>query len=511
MRLSALLSKINIEEIVQPAFQEGRTGPADPFITSLAYDSREVTEGSLFFALKGLHVDGHRFIGQAIGKGAAAVVCMEIPEIIDPRISYVRVADSRTVMSPIAADYYGHPSLEMVVIGVTGTDGKSTTSYFIQQLLRKSGKKTGLLTTVQFDLGSSSSKNYLRQSTPEATEIHRLLWQMRNNGCTHAVVEATSHGLSPRNNRLGDVRFDTGVLTNISHEHLDFHKTLEQYIDDKANLFRALPAEGGCAVVNLDEPRRNAFEQAAECPVFTYSLTDGSADLYAADIRPLTGEKSGGQEFTLVHAGERSELTLPLTGRFNVENCLAALLAVSSRPGEDLATYLPFVGDLEAIRGRMVPVQQGQPFQVIVDYAHTPGSFRKLFPSLRSQVEGKLIAVFGSAGERDIDKRSIQGKIASEFCDIIILADEDPRGEEPLQILEDIAEGCRGMERGKNLLLIEDRPAAIRTAFSMAGKDDLVILLGKGHEGSIIYADGPVPWDEEQEAIKALRESGYQI
>ncbi|MDY7027964.1 MAG: cyanophycin synthetase, partial [Spirochaetota bacterium] len=194
-----------------------------------------------------------------------------------------------------------------------------------------------------------------------------------------------------------------------------------------------------------------------------------------------------------------------------VENCLAALLAVSSLPGEELTTYLPFVAELEAIRGRMVPVRQGQPFQVIVDYAHTPGSFQKLFPSLRSQVRGKLIAVFGSAGERDVEKRSIQGKIASEYCDIIILADEDPRGEDPLRILEDIAEGCEGMQRGKNLLLIEDRPAAIRRAFSLAGENDLVILLGKGHEGSIIYADGPVLWDEEQEAIKALRESGYQV
>ncbi|MGC9311255.1 MAG: Mur ligase family protein, partial [Sediminispirochaetaceae bacterium] len=368
--------------------------------------------------------------------------------------------------------------------------------------------------------GNSSSKNYLRQSTPEAPEIHRLLRQMRDNGCTHAVVEATSHGLSPINNRLGDLHFDAGVLTNISHEHLDFHRTLEQYIDDKANLFRALPAEGGRAIINLDEPRRNAFEQAAACPVFTYSLTDGgvdlcgadlcTADLCAADVRPLTGDKNGGQEFILVHSGEQTRLELPLTGRFNVENCLAALLAVSSLPGEELTTYLPFVAELEAIRGRMVPVRQGQPFQVIVDYAHTPGSFQKLFPSLRSQVRGKLIAVFGSAGERDVDKRSIQGAIASKYCDIIILADEDPRGEEPLRILENIAVGCEGMQRGGNLLLIEDRPAAIRRAFSLAGENDMVILLGKGHEGSIIYADGPVPWDEEQEAIKALRESGYQ-
>ena len=329
---------------------------------------------------------------------------------------------------------------------------------------------------------------------------------MRDNGCTHAVVEATSHGLSPINNRLGDVHFDIGVLTNISHEHLEFHKTLEQYIDDKANLFRALPADRGRAIINLDEPRHGAFTEASSCLVRTYSLENKGADLMAADIREGAAE----QEILLRHAGGEDRVRLPLPGRFNVENCLAALLAVSSLPDEKLSTFLPFVERLRAIKGRMVPVRQGQPFEVIVDYAHTPGSYRKLFPSLRQQVKGKLIAVFGSAGERDLEKRPIQGKIASEYCDMVVLTDEDPRGEDPRRLLEDIAAGCSGLERDRDLLIIEDRPTAIRTAFSKAEKGDLVILLGKGHEGTIIYADGPIPWDEEQEAIAALNEAGYR-
>jgi len=473
----------------------------------MVYDSRDVERGSLFFALKGLHTDGHRYISQAEARGAAAVVCMEIPENTDPGICYIKVADSRRIMSPLAARFYNDPSSEMVIIGVTGTDGKSTTSFFIQQLLAGNGKKTGLLTTVQFDAGDSAVKNYLRQSTPEATEIHRLLRQMRQNGCTHAVVEATSHGLSPINNRVGDVRFDTGVLTNISHEHLEFHKTLDRYIDDKANLFRALPARGGMAVINMDEAHRLPFIRAAACPVRTYSMSDTSADMCAVDVK----EDTLGQEFTIIHSAGEDRVRIPLSGRFNIENCLAALLAVSSLPGESLSGYLPHIPALKAIRGRMVPVTQGQPFQVIVDYAHTPGSFQKLFPSLRPHVKGKLIAVFGSAGERDREKRSIQGKIASEYCDMIILSDEDPRGENPRRILEDIAEGCGNLKRDSKLLLIEDRPAAIRAAFTAAGPGDLVILLGKGHEGSIIYSDGPVPWDEEEEAIKALRALGYHV
>jgi UDP-N-acetylmuramoyl-L-alanyl-D-glutamate--2,6-diaminopimelate ligase len=510
-RLSALLVNINIIE---------QHGPADPLISSLAYDSREVEEGGLFFALRGLHSDGHRFITAAVERGAAAVVCMELPPEISPGTAYILVENSRTVMSPISAVFYKHPSSELTVIGVTGTDGKSTTCYYIQQLLQGRGKKTGLLTTVQFDVGEGPEKNYLRQSTPEPPDVHRLLREMRNRGCTHAVVEATSHGLSKLNNRLGDVRFDVGVLTNISHEHLDFHKTLERYIDDKANLFRALPAQTGRAVVNLDDPHHDAFVRAAACPVLTYSVKTGTdtaacgtdiaaasggdsagADLVARDIR----ESPGRLDFTLLHPGGESALGLPQPGRFNVENCLAALLAVSSLPGEKLADFLPLTEKLRAIRGRMVPVKEGQDFEVLVDYAHTPGSFQKLFPALRERVRGRLIAVFGSAGERDRAKRPILGRIAAEHADLIVLTDEDPRGEIPRSILEEIAAGCGGFEEGKDLFLIEDRPSAIARAFSMAGKNDLVVLLGKGHEGSIIYSDGPRPWDEEEEARRILK------
>jgi len=503
-RLSALLAKINIIE---------QHGPFDPHITGLAYDSREVRRGSLFFALKGLHTDGHQYISSAVGNGAAAVLHSDpLPEYAQ-EVAYVRVENSRRLMSPIASSFYNDPSSEMTIIGVTGTDGKSTTSYFVQQLLALRGIRAGLLTTVQFDMGEGPQKNFLRQSTPEATEIHRLLRTMRTKGCTHAVVEATSHGLSPLNNRLGDVKFDVGVLTNISHEHLDFHKTLEQYIDDKANLFRALPSEKGYGVVNAAEEHRQAFIDAAAGPVYLYGIepeenpgATQTADLSAADIQ----DSPTGQSF-LVRGSELSQqITLPQPGRFNIENTLAALLAVGHLPGSSIQDFLPLVSQLRPIKGRMVPVDEGQEFQVIVDYAHTPGSFRKLFPPLRRQVgQGKLISVFGSAGERDVEKRSQLGEIASHYCDVIVLADEDPRGEVPREILEAIAAGCRTMQRDETLFLIEDRPTAIRRAFQIADADDLVVLLGKGHEGTIIYADGAVPWDEETAAREQLHALGY--
>ena len=507
-RLSALLAKINIIE---------HHGPEDPQITGLAYDSRDVERGSLFFALKGFHTDGHAYIRSAVEKGAAAVIHSNPLQIYEQDVAYIRVENSRVLMSPIACRFYDDPSSEMTIIGITGTDGKSTTSYFIQQLLKLNGIKAGLLTTVQFDMGNGPEKTFLRQSTPEAPEIHRLLRSMRENGCTHAVVEATSHGLSPINNRLGDIKFDVGVLTNISHEHLDFHKTLERYIDDKANLFRALPRDTGYAVINGNETHRQAFIDAANCKVYLYdiSATEGSrpigksnmqVDLSATDIK----ETSTGQSFYVEGTAIAQQVMLPQPGRFNIENTLAALLAVGHLSGHTIRDFLPLVAQLVPIKGRMVPVCEGQEFQVIVDYAHTPGSFRKLFPALRRQTgTGKLIAVFGSAGERDLEKRSQLGEIASTYCDTIVLADEDPRGEVPHAILEDIAAGCGDMQRDKNLFLIEDRPTAIRHAFQMAEEDDLVVLLGKGHEGTIIYADGPIPWDEESAAREQLHALGY--
>lgn len=503
-RLSALLAKINIIE---------QHGPSDPHITALAYDSREVRSGSLFFALKGLHTDGHEYISSAVSKGAAAVIHSDpLPEYAQ-EVAYLRVENSRLLMSPIASSFYDAPSSEMTIIGVTGTDGKSTTCYFIQQLLALSGIRAGLLTTVQFDMGQGPEKNFLRQSTPEAPEIHRLLRTMRDNGCTHAVVEATSHGLSPLNNRLGDIEFDVGVLTNISHEHLDFHKTLERYIDDKANLFRALPPGSGYGVVNADEAHRQAFIDAADCPVYLYQIEPeaGSGSMPAVDLAAADIEESpSGQSFHVRSTEFTQQVILPQPGRFNIENTLAALLAVGRLTGRSTQSFLPFVSQLKPVKGRMVPVDQGQEFQVIVDYAHTPGSFRKLFPALRRQVgQGKLISVFGSAGERDIEKRSQLGEIASRYSDIIVLTDEDPRGEVPRQVLEDIAVGCSTLKLDDSLFLIEDRPTAIRYAFGLAEAGDLVVLLGKGHEGTIIYADGPIPWDEETAAREQLRALGY--
>jgi UDP-N-acetylmuramoyl-L-alanyl-D-glutamate--2,6-diaminopimelate ligase len=350
---------------------------------------------------------------------------------------------------------------------------------------------------------------------------------MLDRGVEYAVLEASSHGLSPRTNRLGDVVFDTALMTNVTHEHLEFHGTWEQYRDDKANLFRALdrfdhtkalgrsgegekravPAFG---VGNADDPSIACFAAATRRRVFTFSARGAPADL---SILSLESERSGNR--CQVRSGETGEPFLirdRLPGAFNPGNVLGALLTVSGLLAIPVRDLAPLVPRLKPVRGRMTAVDRGQPFEVLVDYAHTPSSFETVFPPLRERLGrsgGRLISVFGSAGERDTQKRPLQGRIASRWSDLVILTDEDPRQESAQAILEEIAAGCPERSPGEDLFLIPDRPAAIRRAFSLARPGDLLLLLGKGHENSIIYADMVMPYDEIGEAETALAEMGY--
>ena len=507
--------------------------PLDPEITTLAYDSRKVQSGSLYFALPGLHADGHAFIDQAIARGALAVVHSDPLPAYDPRIAYIQVADSRFAMSPISDAFCGSPSRDLAVIGVTGTEGKSTTVFLVYQLLSLAGKKAGFVSTVQYRSGDEEIWNPEHQTTPEAPTIHALLAAMRDHGMEYAVIESSSHGLSPRTNRLGDVAFDVGIMTNVAHEHLEFHGTWERYREDKANLFRALDrgshekalrsvqasVEGGRAtaripsfgVMNADDASAAYFAQATARRTYTFSTAGADADL---SVKSVSADAAGNTYEVLVRAtGERIQLRDQLPGAFNAGNVLAALLTVSGLLGMGIAELAPLVAGLRPVRGRMSVVDLGQPFEVIVDYAHTPSSFEAVLPSIKKRLEargGRLLSLFGSGGERDREKRPRQGRIAADWTDIVILADEDPRGENPMELLEEIASGCPERTRGENLFLIPDRPSAIRKAFALAREGDAVLLLGKGHENSIIYSDRTDPYDEIAEAEKALKELGWR-
>jgi UDP-N-acetylmuramoyl-L-alanyl-D-glutamate--2,6-diaminopimelate ligase len=415
-------------------------------------------------------------------------------------------------MSPIAAAFYGFPARRLRIAGVTGTEGKSTTVSLIWQLLRLLGKKAGFFSTVQYSPGDEARWNPEHQTTPEAPEVQRLLWEMAEGGAEFAVVEASSHGLSERTNRLGDLDVDAAVFTNVTHEHLEFHGTWEQYRFDKANLFRSLDrraAAGGAplGVINADDPSAAYFAAATKQRTVSFSVQGREADLSLRSIE----SSAWGNWYQVFIAGERETVDIrdQLPGAFNAGTVLAALLAVSGLLAAPVRDLIPLAPRLKPVRGRMTAVKNDLGFEVLVDYAHTPSSFRAVFPPLRERMNktgGRIISLFGSAGERDTKKRSEQGRIAADYSDIMILTDEDPRGERPEAILEEIASGAPERKRGEDVFLIPDRPLAIRKALSCARPGDLVLLLGKGHENSIIYAEKTISFDEIREAEKALGE-----
>ncbi|MDR2543473.1 MAG: UDP-N-acetylmuramoyl-L-alanyl-D-glutamate--2,6-diaminopimelate ligase [Treponema sp.] len=511
----------------------------NPEITGLEYDSRNVKSGNLFFALPGLHTDGCLFINDAIKNGAAAVVYENDNVKQNQDITYIKVKNARYAMSPISASFYGFPSRRLLITGVTGTEGKSTTVYLIWQLLTLMGKKAGFISTVQHCMGGEVLWNSEHQTTPEASIVQRQLYEMADNGCEYVVLESSSHGLSPKTNRLGDVDFCSGVLTNIAHEHLEFHGTWEQYRDDKTNLFRIVnrytpPQEilnkhsffEPFVVLNSDDKSSEYITSQIQIKTLFYDPSGKSGNLLLESIESQTQ----GSNYTVFipELNEHLQIKDNLPGAYNSFNVMAAILTVSGLLNLPLRQIVPFVENLKPVKGRMTTINKGQPFEVVVDYAHTPSSFQTIFPPLYNRIRknsGRIISLFGSPGERDTKKRYEQGKIAASYSDIVILTDEDPRGENPMAILEEIVKGCEAgwsslasqnheekkndLIRGENLFLIPDRPLAIRKAFSLAQKGDIVLLLGKGHENSIIYADHVKPFDEIVEAEKALEEKNF--
>jgi UDP-N-acetylmuramoyl-L-alanyl-D-glutamate--2,6-diaminopimelate ligase len=541
------LSEFFTQKTAERAGFTERNTDSDPVITGLEYDSRKVKNGNLFFALSGLHTDGSLYIDDALARGAAAIIYEKETVKVNPKAVFIKVKNSRFAMSPVSAAFYDHPSRRMLVTGVTGTEGKSTTVYLIWQLLVLLGKKAGFFSTVQSCTGQDVQRNSEHQTTPEAPEVQRLLWEMAANGCEYAVVEASSHGLSKKTNRLGDVNFCSAVFTNVTHEHLEFHGTWEQYRDDKANLFRALdgftppvkfPAFKPFGVINADDKSCRFFAKSAKCKTFKFSAAGIEADIA---LEAVESSAWGNWYRAFIKAdNDHIDFRDKLPGAFNIGNVFASVLAVSGLLGLHVREAAPFVNRLKPVRGRMTTIDKGQPFEIVVDYAHTPSSFRAIFPPLRFRLKktgGRIISLFGSPGERDTQKRAEQGKIAATYSDIIVITDEDPRGEDPMAIIEEIASGCEAawsnppqnaphhpashsaeshpaenhsgedvFRRGENLFLIPNRPQAIRKAFSLANAGDLVLLLGKGHENSIIYADHVMPYDEITEAEIALDE-----
>lgn len=476
-------------------------------ITALAYDSRKVVEGGLFIAVPGVHTDGRRFLDDAARRGAVAALGETLQGQVSP-LPYIEVADVRIALANLSSAFYNYPAEQLCTIGVTGTDGKTTTSNLIATLLETAGRRTGLMTTANFKLGGQEWENNTRQSTLEPLEIQQMLRHFLDEGASHAVIEATSHGLELQ--KVRGCNFDIGVVTNITSEHLDFHKTLEAYRRAKARLFEMLDPQRDkgigsrpVAILNRDDSSYEILKPYCRVPILDYGI-DTPAAVRAVDVQLLANSTS----FRVILPEAECRIETPLVGRFNISNCLAAIATVYSQ-GVALTDIERGLATIKGVAGRMERIDEGQSFTVVVDYAHTPDSLAKALATLRPVTQGKLLLVFGSAGERDRQKRPLMGRVAAEKTDFFVITDEDPREEDREQILREIAAGAEaaGKREGNDFLCIADRRQAITAALAYAKAGDTVLLAGKGHEQSIIIGREKQPWDDRRVAREIIRKN----
>jgi UDP-N-acetylmuramoyl-L-alanyl-D-glutamate--2,6-diaminopimelate ligase len=475
-------------------------------IAAVTSDSREVTPGSLFVAVAGLREDGRRHAAAAAAAGAVAVIAERDLDAPFPEgVPVVLVDDSRLALSALAAAIHGHPSRSLTVAGVTGTDGKTTTSTLLWSAWRAAGLHAGLISTVDFRDGDTVIANTTRQTTMEAVETHRRLAALRDSGCTHVVVETSSHGLEMH--RVDHVEYRLAVYTRITSEHLDVHGDRAGYLAAKARLLELVGSRrDGVAVLDRDDDF--AYPRLAALPVatrLTYSSTGETADLIAESV--TAGPE--GVRFRARTPWGDADIALQLAGRFNAGNALAALAAACS-VGAPFDAAVAGIARLSRVDGRMERVDAGQPFSVVIDYAHTADSLEKVLTELRAATAGRLWVVFGSAGERDVEKRPAMGEVAGRLADVVVVTDEDPRGEDRLAICEQIAAGAEraGKRRGDTLHVIPDRAEAIAFALAGAAPGDTVLCAGKGHESSIESGGRSLPWNERTAVLDALARAG---
>lgn len=489
-------------------------GSPETAVAGVDHDSRRVEPGWLFVAIHGLHVDGHQFLPEAAERGSAAVLVQRGRDArlegVPAEVAIIEVQDSRSALSAAAAWFWDHPARSMTVVGVTGTDGKTTTAHLMTEVLGASGARVGRMGTVDV-LFPGHEGGFVggRMTTPEATEVQRVLRLMADAGTEIAILESTSHGLAL--NRLDHADYDVAVLTNVTGDHLDFHETFEAYRDAKARLFDAVAAKStdgpAAAVVNADDPSASfMLKRAGGANPLRYGLESTESDVAAraVTLRP------DGSSFRLVTPMGEVDAEVRLPAIFNVYNALAAAsagVALGMTPG-DLATGL---ARCRGVSGRMERIDAGQPFQVVVDYAHTGDAVRKVLEVLRVICSGRLILVVGAAGERDPGRRFGVGRAAADGADFAVFTSEDPRTEDPLEIVREIGRHAAdaGRRRGEDFVEVEDRREAIRTALEMASSDDIVVIAGKGHEQSMIYGFESRPWDDRQVAREELERLGY--
>ena len=455
MKLAELLEHIEILE---------STADPDLEIRGISYDSRKTKPGDLFVAIKGFEADGHRFIPKAMANGAAAVLCEDAPTDGTP---YVKIDDCRLGLAIASRDFYGNPASRMKLVGFTGTSGKTSSTYILKHVLEtKLGAKVGLIGTNGNMIGERLL--HTEHTTPESLELHRLFKQMTDEGCTHVVMEVSSHSLELR--RVAGVDFDVAVFTNLSQDHLDLHGTMEAYAAAKKKIFSHCKT----GWVNIDDERGAFMMEGEKCPILRYS-TKQDAELTAGDIA-LSAE---GVSFTASFQGEQMPVRLAIPGIFSVYNALGVMAACLSL-GMSLHDAADGISSASGVKGRMEPVPTDGDYSVIIDYSHKPDALEKALKALRPVTRGRLIVLFGCGGDRDRGKRPIMGRVAAENADLVIVTSDNPRTEDPMDIINEILPGLENTQ--KPYKMICDRPEAIRWAIDNALPGDVILLAGKGHE-----------------------------
>ena len=458
-------------------------------ITDVHYDSRKVTAGSLFVAVTGFASDGNRFIPMALSKGAVAVVTAKKPE---DDVPYVLVESDRLALALLGCNFFGHPAKAMTMIGGTGTNGKTSTKLLLKQVLEKVlGAKVGLIGTMANLVGDEEIPT--ERTTPESFDLQALFGRMRDAGCSHVVMEVSSHAVTLE--RIGGTHFDIAAFTNLTEDHLDFHKTMDAYCDAKAELFRRCDK----AVINVDDSYAPRILEAAACPVLTTSVA-AEEGLHAKNLELL----AEGISFTAVCGEETAEVHLPIPGKFTVYKALT-VMGIAKQLGISLAACAEALKTAQGVKGRVEVVPTpGTPYSVLIDYAHTPDGLENVLSSVKDFCKGRLIGVFGCGGDRDPMKRPIMGEIGAKLSDIAIITSDNPRTEDPMAIIEDILKGVK-QEYGEYIVM-EDRHAAIRYAMDIAEKDDIIVLAGKGHETYQEIHGVKYHLDEREEVAAHLQE-----
>ena len=481
-------------------------------LTGISIDSRKVKEGNLYLAIPGTRVDGHAYIEEAVENGAAAVVGSNPSRRYQNlQVPYLQIENSREGLAHLTAAWYGYPARKLIVIGVTGTDGKTTTVNLIRQILLSAGFQTGLISTVNAVIGDQTLDTGFHVTTPEALDVQRYLARMVKSGVTHVVLEATSHGLAQK--RVAACEFDMGVVTNITHEHLDFHGDYQGYLDAKSELFRLISISkkesaphAKLAVLNKDDGSYPSLKKVVEntgVKMIDYGIIS-AADYQAKNIKP----EPTGLRFTVEKASQKIDFQTSLIGDYNVSNCLAALALCIEGLGIDWQNAVEGIKNLPGIPGRMEYLNLGQNFSAIVDFAHTPNALKRVLTAARKTTSKRVIVIFGSAGLRDKGKRRLMAEVSAELADLTILTAEDPRTESLDGILQEMADGVisKGGIEEQGFWRVPDRGEAIRFALQLAKPEDVVMVCGKGHEQSMCFGETEFPWDDRTAMLAALSE-----